>query len=66
MRVLQSSGEQYLALETLDIDTGGEIGGKHFDHDATPERAFLREKHATHPTAAKLPFQQIGVAQGAP
>jgi hypothetical protein len=66
VRVLQSSGEQYLALEALDIDTGGKIRGEHFDHDATPERAFLREKHATHPTAAELSFQEIGVAQGGP
>jgi hypothetical protein len=63
MWVLQSSGEQYLALEALDIDTGGEIWREHFDDDATPERALLREEDATHPAAAKLSFQEIGVAQ---
>jgi hypothetical protein len=66
MRVLQSSGEQYLALEAIDIDTGGKIRGEHFDHDATREGALLREKHATHSTAAKLSFEEIGVAEGSP
>lgn len=64
VRVLQSGGEKDLALEALDIDARGEIRREHFDHHATSERAFLREKYATHPTAAKLPFQEIGVAEG--
>jgi hypothetical protein len=66
VRVLKSCSEKYLALKAFDVDTGGEIRGEHFDHDATSERAFLREEHATHPTAAELSFQEIGVAQGGP
>ena len=61
--VLQSGGEQDLVLETLEIHAGREIGRKHFHHDTTTERALLREKHATHATAAELAFYAIGAGQ---
>ncbi len=63
VRVLQSGGEQYLALEALEIHAGREIGRKHFHHDAATERALLRQKYATHSGAAKLAFYTIRVAQ---
>ena len=61
--VLQLGGEQYLVLETLKIHAGREIGRKHFHHDTTTERALLRQKHATHSTAAEFAFYAIGAGQ---
>jgi hypothetical protein len=61
--VLQLSGEHDLVLETLEIHARREIGRKHFHHDTTTERALLRQKHATHATAAELAFDAIGAGQ---
>src|SRR5262249_9853325 len=61
--VLQLGGEHDLVLETLEIHAGREMGREHFHHDTTTERALLRQKHATHATAAELAFYAIRAGQ---
>src|SRR5262249_10959186 len=63
VRVLQLGGEHDLVLEPLEIHAGREMGRKHFHHDTTTERALLRQKHATHATAAQLSFYAICAGQ---
>ena len=61
--MLQSGGEHDLVLETLEIHACREMRRKHFHYDTTTEGALLRQKHATHATAAELAFYAIGAGQ---
>jgi hypothetical protein len=61
--MLQLGGEHDLVLEALEIHARREMGRKHFHHDTTTERALLRQKHATHATAAELAFDAICAGQ---
>ena len=61
--MLQLGGEHDFVLETLEAHAGREMGRGRFHHDTTTERALLREKHATHATAAELAFYAICAGQ---
>jgi len=64
VRMLNSSGELHLALESLDVHARGQIGWEHLHHHAPVERTFLREKDVTHASTAELALEGVRPAEG--
>ena len=64
MRVLETGGEPDLALEALDVHRGAGLGRQHLDHDLAAEPDLFGEEDATHPAAAQLPQDAVGVPEG--
>src|SRR5215813_2164134 len=62
--MLQSRGEQNLALESLDIHSRGKVGSDHLDDDASAERRVGCKEDTRHPAAAELAFEPVRVTEG--
>jgi len=62
--MLQRGGELNLAAEPLGVHPGRHLRGQHFHHHLPPELTLLGEEDTTHPAAAELVFDAVGVAEG--
>ncbi len=62
--MLQLGGELDLPLEPLLIHLGGHLGRQHLDDHLARESDLLGEEDATHPAAAQLALDAVGVTQG--
>ncbi len=64
MRMLKLGGELNLAAEALDVDAGGELGQEDLYHHPPAEGPLLGHEHARHASAAQLPLELVGLAEG--
>src|SRR5213082_3004931 len=53
-RMMQTAGDLDLALEAVDVDAGGEIGGEDLHDNAPAERGIVGDVYLRHPAATAL------------
>ena len=63
MRMLESRGQQDLALESFGADSRGEVRRQHLDDHAPSEGALFGDEDAAHATATELSLQCIRARQ---
>ena len=64
MRVLQRGGELYFPLEAIDAHPRCHFRRQELDDDLAVEGRLFRQVDPAHPTAAELPLEAVGVAEG--
>jgi hypothetical protein len=65
VRMLELCGELNLAAESLEIDSGRELGRQNFHDYFSSERSLLGEEYARHASASELALEGVIVADGA-
>ncbi len=63
VRVLQLSCDLDLALKSLAVHSGRELGRQHLDHDLPAERVLRGREDTTHPAAGQLVVDPVGGRQ---
>ena len=61
--MMQAHRDLDLALEAVDVDAGGEVGGEDFDDHTSPDGGIVGNKHLRHAAATKLTAQPIARAE---
>jgi len=64
VRVLQVGGDFDFLPEPRGADLAREFGREQLDHDLAVERRLSREEETTHPAAAELALDVVGVPEG--
>ena len=63
MRMLQRGSQLAFAAEALGVYAGRHLRGQDLHHHRPPQRTLLCEEDATHPAAAELLVDVVGVAE---
>jgi hypothetical protein len=59
VRMLELCGQQYLALESFGVESGGKIGPQYLYYDRAAKRRVFGHENARHTASAELPPEVV-------